>query len=161
MKQLVMIIWIRKGKLSNKLAKYPTIYRDRFDQEITTIENDGDYLRMVVRGIEFESSMLDDWGSLSPLNAIQSKDFPLHHNELCSCTLDFEISVPITAVDKILSANLRVYLELGAPKENGSLNHEALRLELVVDGKSYKSCGKHGYVTCRIQVYIKNNVISS
>ena len=37
-------------------ASYPTVYRDKFGEEVTTIYNDGQELRMIVRGVEFVSN---------------------------------------------------------------------------------------------------------
>jgi len=123
-------------------VRYPALYRDHFGEEVTTLENDGKVLRMVVRGVTLEGSMLDDWEPAIPPDATQPASFSFTGNEL---TLDFEIPVPVVAHDRTLSANLRVHLELGAPKANGGLDREELQLELIVENKSFKSCGKHGW----------------
>jgi hypothetical protein len=100
---------------------------------------------MVVRGVEFESSMLDDWEAISPLDATPVASFPLHGNELCSYSLDFEIPVLVVVSDEILQAILRVHFELGKPKPNGAIDREELQLELLVEGRSFKSRGKYGW----------------
>lgn len=127
------------------LEKYPTIYRDQFGEEVTTIENNGSFLRMVIRGVEFESSMLDDWEAVTPLETTQLVSFPLRGNELCSYSLDFEMPVPVVVSDRIIQAILRVHFELGKPKPNGAIDREELQLELLVEGQSFKSQGKYGW----------------
>ncbi|MFN8453820.1 MAG: DUF6304 family protein [Anaerolineae bacterium] len=127
------------------LAKYLTIYYDQFGEEVTTIENNGSFLRMVVRGVEFESSMLDDWEAITPLDATHLASFSLRGNELCFYNLNFEIPVFVVVSDKILQAILYVHFELGKPKSNGAIDREELQLELLVKGQSFKSRGKYGW----------------
>jgi Family of unknown function (DUF6304) len=122
---------------------YPAKYRDRFGEEITTIENDGKSLRMILRGIEFKSSMLDDWAVATEISPAGS--FPLHHGELCTCVLDLEMPALIIQNSDVLAGVLRVHLELGEPSANGGLDREELQLELVFNDRSFKSCGKHGW----------------
>jgi Family of unknown function (DUF6304) len=122
---------------------YPAKYRDRFGEEITTIENDGKSLRMILRGIEFKSSMLDDWEAMTEISPAGS--FSLHRGELCAYVSELEMPASIVQNSDVLSGMLRVHLELGEPSANGGLDREDLQLELVFDDRSFKSCGKHGW----------------
>jgi len=121
------------------LASYSANYRDQFGEETTTIRNDGKTLTMVVRGVEFASTMLDDWESVSPDSDLSL--FNLHHGMLSSFSLDFAISMPVVdAAESVNYAILQVHLALGWPVANNSF-----QLELTIEGNSFKSCGKHGW----------------
>lgn len=133
------------------IANYPAKYQDEFGEEATTIHNDGRSLRMILRGVEFEGAMLDDWVPTNATNHQPTASFPLHRNELHSYTLAFEIPVPVVVDDRTVPGSLRVHLDLGAPKANGSLDREDLLLELIVEGKTFKSCGKHGWFDDELQ----------
>ncbi len=123
---------------------YPAKYCDEFGEEITTIHNDGKLLCMVLRGIEFQGSMLDDWEAIAEISPLVS--FPLHHGELCAYVLKLEMPVSIVQNNHVLSGTLRVRLELGIPVvTTGGLDRENLQLELIFDNLSFKSCGKHGW----------------
>jgi Family of unknown function (DUF6304) len=122
---------------------YPAKYCDRFGAEITTIENNRKSLRMILRGIQFQCSMLDDWKSATEISP--SVSFPLHRGELCAYILDLEMPVAIVKNSNVLTGKLLVHLELGEPSANGGLDLEALQLELIFDDRSFKSCGKHGF----------------
>lgn len=122
---------------------YPTKYRDRFGEETTTIYNDGKLLRMTLRGIEFKSSMLDDWEPTTDIT--KSVPFCWNRGELCSYTLDCEILVPIVEIDRISSGTLRVHLELGDPRADGGIEREDLQLELILDEQSFKASGKQAW----------------
>lgn len=125
------------------LETYPAKYSDEFGVEITTIENDGKLLRMILRGVEFESSMLDDWEAVTKIPT--AAFFSLHRSELCACELDLEMPVQIFQNNDTLLGKLRVQLELGKPSANGGLDKEELQLELTSADRSFKSCGKHGW----------------
>jgi Family of unknown function (DUF6304) len=122
---------------------YSTKYRDNFGEETTTIQNNGKSLHMRLRGIEFQCSMLDDWKPKT--KTAPSSLFALWHGQLCSYRLDCKMQVPVVDSGKISSGILRVELELGAPNEDGGIDREYLQLELTLNGKSYKSSGKHSW----------------
>jgi Family of unknown function (DUF6304) len=128
---------------------YPTKYHDEFGEETTTIQNDGKSLRMTLRGTEFQCSMLDDWEPIPDI--ANSASFFFHHGELCSYILDCEISVPIVENDCISSGTLRVHFELGNPREDGRIDREVLQLELILNGKSFKSSGDSGWFEDELQ----------
>jgi hypothetical protein len=125
------------------VESYPVKYRDEFGAEITTIENDGKSLRMILRDTEFQSSMIDDWEAVTEIP--QSVSFPLHYGNLCSYVLDLEIPVFVFENNNILPGMLQVHLELGNPIGNRGLDREDLQLELIFNGRSFRSCGKHGW----------------
>lgn len=127
------------------IASYSAKYRDEFGEETTVIHNDGRSLRMSLRGVEFESAFIDDWEPTIDLDNQQMLEYPLHRNELHSYSLDFMIPVPVGIGDRIVPGNLRVLLVLGAPKLNGAVDREDLLLELLIEERSFTSCGKHGW----------------
>ena len=49
------------------MATYPAIYSDANSEENTGIENDGQTLRMVVRGVEFVSKPFGSFDDLQPV----------------------------------------------------------------------------------------------
>jgi hypothetical protein len=122
---------------------YPAKYCDEFGEEITTIKNDGKLLRMILRGVEFQGSMLDDWEAITEIPP--SVSFPQYHGELCAYILELEMPGSIVQNNHVLPGMLRVRLELGIPSANGGLDREDLQLELILDNLSFKSCGKHGW----------------
>ena len=127
------------------LMVYPAKYHDRFGEEATAIENDGTTLRMVVREIEFTGRMFDDWEPSTPASSPQLTNFPLNRGELCSYTLECEIPLPLVKASQPTQAILRVHLELGEPRANGGVDREDLKLELSINGQSYKSSGRNGW----------------
>jgi uncharacterized protein DUF6304/uncharacterized protein DUF2461 len=96
---------------------YPAKYRDEFGEEMTTLQNDGKSLHMILCGIEFKGFMLDDREPTAVI--LTSVAFPLRYGALCSYKLECEIPVPVVGHDGILPGTLRVHLDLGAPKEKG------------------------------------------
>src|SRR5438874_8581330 len=126
------------------LASYPAKYRDKHGEVITTIENDGKILRMIVRGVEFRGS---DFDALEP--CVVSEDsslssFTVCRGCLCSCVIDCQMSVPIAYGKEIDFACLIVHLDLGDPRPNGGIDHEKLLLELQYAGRLSSSSGKRG-----------------
>lgn len=133
------------------LEDYLVNYSDKFGEEETFIQNDGETLRMTIRGIEFYGKMLDDWEPITAMSSSQKATFSLHMNQLHSYVLDFIITVPVIDQNKALSGTLRVHLDLGEPQANGAVDHEKLHLDLIVEGQSYKSCGKHSWFDDALQ----------
>lgn len=125
---------------------YPATYQDQWGAEQTAIKNDGKTLRMVIRGVEFTGNDFDSWKPAIPYDARLST-FPLHprFGELCSCTLEWNMRIPIVSGKELLHANLQARLEFGNPSANGGIDREILHLILNVGETQFSSCGKHGY----------------
>src|ERR1051325_2502389 len=122
------------------LEQYPAKYRDEFGKEETTIQNDGKYLRMTIRDVEFESCWLDDWEPMTsdPARLI---NFRLNRNMLCAYALDFNIPVPIIVPSESLQGDLHIHFELDLAKTD-AIARQYLQLELIIDSMSYRSSGK-------------------
>ncbi len=144
---------------------YPTIYRDKNGQEITTIQNDGKTLRMVVRGVEFSGTVFDQLAAPPDCDKSILEQFVLFLDFLYGCEIDCEIPILVVDSDQTLTGVLRARLELGDPETNRSTQWirikedgtrvdcglgpdlEILQLELVYGDRSFKSGGKKLYAT--------------
>ena len=124
---------------------YPAKYRDKHGEEITSIHNDGKQLTMIVRGVLFTGNDFDLLQATIPLDDPQLETFTLQKGDLADCEIEYDM--PITAVTNKENTlcNLHIHLKLGKPLANGALENEALQLSLEFDGKSYASCGQHGW----------------
>jgi hypothetical protein len=125
------------------LDRYPATYSDAHGCETTTIENDGETLRLSLRGVQF---MGRDFDSLEPQEAApeQLRPFALHHGCLCSCRIECRLPVPIHAGGRLLDGTLVVELVLGDPAPNGAIDREELRIVLEYDGRRVAGPGTSG-----------------
>jgi len=124
---------------------YPTKYQDKHGEEITTLQNDGKQLSMTVRGVTFAGNDFDSLEATISPDSPQLKSFTLHANSLAAC--DIECDMPMIFIANGIEApcNLHIHLKLGKPLSNGAIENEALQLRLDLNGKSYTSCGQHGW----------------
>ena len=124
---------------------YPAKYRDKHGEEITILHNDGKQLTMIVRDLTFSGINFDSLKATIPPDDPQLESFILHEGDLADC--EIECDMPITAVTSKENklCNLHIHLKLGKPLSNGAIENEALQLRLDFDGKSYTSCGQHGW----------------
>ncbi|MCB8965437.1 MAG: hypothetical protein H6660_00945 [Ardenticatenaceae bacterium] len=121
---------------------YPAKYRDSFGEEITQIKNDGQELRILLRGVLF---LGNDFDTLSPqidLNSPELATFTLVDGTPCNCEIECEMPMPMATGE---TGTLFVHLTLGAPLPNGALDNELVRLRLQFGGLQFESAGKHGY----------------
>jgi hypothetical protein len=131
-------------------AEYRARYQDRFGEELTTIRNEGHELRMKVRGVEFVGRHVMgleptvEPGS-SDLASFELNRYDSGRRELCGCTIEYDIPLPIAVGDEIREAMLHVHAELGAPADRGELDRMKLRLELSFEGKTYRGTGTSGW----------------
>jgi hypothetical protein len=132
------------------LAVYPTLYHDKFGDEITVIHNDGKNLRMIIRGVEFNGFMFDDFEPQTTDDALLAL-FPLNNGLLSSCDIDCKISIPVIFFGETIECVINAQIQLGKPKSNGGINQENIILELTIDSKSFKSSGKHGWFDDELQ----------
>jgi hypothetical protein len=123
------------------MVSYPAKYTDAHGQEETIIFNDGETLRMTIRGLEFAGT---DFDSLEPAgDAPQGHmaQFSLHRNELCSCRIECEIPVPLNDHGNLKEGLLTVELILGDPAPNGSLDREELHITLSCNHGQFAGSG--------------------
>jgi hypothetical protein len=135
------------------LETYAAKYTDKFGEVETTIQNDGKELRMVVRGAEFICNMLDDWEPANTSNSELLDSFLIHpiFKTLYKYVLDFEIPVLVIRDTQILHASLSVHLEMDGVETNKAGGREELTIGLGVDGKHFRSCGRHGWFDDELQ----------
>jgi hypothetical protein len=124
--------------------RYPATFSDARGSETTTIENDGETLRLSLRGVEFVGSEFD---SLEPKGVAcgRMQSFTLNHGCLCSCRIDCRIPVPVHCRGSLQVGVLIVELVLGNPAPNGVLDHEQLRLVLEYDEQQFVGPGTSGW----------------
>lgn len=128
----------------SEVVNYPAVYRDRFGEEQTVIQNDGKNLRMSLRGVEFSGFMFDDF---EPVLVDEGKlaSFPFHAGALCSYELECPIPISVVVLDKLIESNLQTHIEVGDPAPNGGVELEKVQLSLTLEDKSFKSSGTHGW----------------
>lgn len=130
------------------IAQYPAIYEDAHGAEQATIENDGKLLRMVIRGVEFQSTEFDDFEPTLERTDPRLAWFAFDHGYLCSYRLECTMSLPVVVGHEIIGARLLAQLELGEPRPGGNrgLAREGLRLCLTIGDTSFWSSGtSRGY----------------
>ena len=123
---------------------YPATYSDAHGSEVTTIANDSETLRLLLRGVEFVGR---DFDSLEPTCAApeQLRQFTLNQGCLCSCRIECRISVPVHDGGKLLEGSLSVELVLGDAAPNGGLDREKLQIVLEYNSQQFDGCGTSGW----------------
>lgn len=87
-------------------ASYPARYRDAFGEEETLIRNNGEELRMTLRGVEFEGGCLV-WLPRDA-NLSQRSLFSIPGSALDNFTLEFDVPVSVVSQNQILQATLHI-----------------------------------------------------
>ena len=143
---------------------YQATYKDKFGEEITTIFNDGDSLKLTIRDVQFQGSSFE---LLTPILDQEPlpESFSLFLDALCDFELDCEIPVQVSINEQQFQTILFVHFEIGQAdgsrqltilrkKDDGSilesntaLNREVLQLKLQIDDKVYASSGQNLYAT--------------
>ena len=128
---------------------YPAIYRDAHGTERATIHNDGNWLRLTVRGLTFEGWMLDDFEQVegTPPDALQTFTLTPTNGqgvgELCHCEIEYEAPMPlvVTGPDGTGDALgvLTVKVALGALTPRGFLDRHEFILGLRYKGETFYS----------------------
>ena len=127
------------------MVRYPTKYTDSHGLETTTIFNNGETLRVSLRGLEFVGNDFDSLESPKGATPEQLEPFSLHHRCLCRCRLECQIPVLIHDRSQQVHGDLVVELVLGGPTPNGQLDREELRIILEYDNERFESCGTSGW----------------
>lgn len=129
-------------------ATYPAVYRDQFGEEKTVIENDGQTLRMVVRGVEFISTPFGSFDGFTPaaLEEASQAGFILDpYHDLIATTLIFEVPMSIIAGVETVPSTLTVQIDLEGVGLNAAERHWAdVSMVLAFSGSRYASCGHNG-----------------
>ncbi|MEQ8787564.1 MAG: DUF6304 family protein [Pirellulaceae bacterium] len=126
------------------MDRYPATYTDAHGSETTAIDNDGETLRLSVRGVEFVGS---DFDSFEPKEAApeQLRPFTLNQGCLCSCRIECRIPIPVHEGGELLAGSLSVELVLGDPAANGGIDREVLGAVLEYDGQQVVGPGTSGW----------------
>jgi len=123
---------------------YPARYRDKSGEETTSISNDGEVLRMDLRGVGFVGRMLDDWEPVEPIAPDIAARFTFDFDQLSDYALRFAIPVPVMQGDQTLQGLLDVHLELGRVV-NGRFDHERLGITLKTGDRTYAARQNQGW----------------
>jgi hypothetical protein len=126
------------------MERYPATYSDERGSERTTIRNDGESLRVSIRGVEFVGQ---DFTSLGPGGADQEQlgRFTLGKGYLCACRITCRIPVPVQDHDKLHSGVLSVELVLLDPAVCDIRDYDQLRILLEYGGRQYTGPGTSGW----------------
>jgi len=131
------------------MATYPALYRDQFGEEQTAIENDGQTLRMVVRGVEFISRPFGSFDDFEPVTQEEGvlSSFTLDsYHDLVAATLIFEVPLPLVTDADTVTATLTVHVDLegAGSREEGDQHWADPRTNLSVGDSHYASSGGWG-----------------
>ncbi len=130
------------------MATYPAVYRDAHGEEQTDIENDGQTLRMVVRGVDFISTPFGSFDDLKPLTkgeaALSSFIFD-QFGSLIAATLHIEMPVLVVNGAEVATETLSVIIDLDGVGSRRVIGNAAdPRMTLTFHDKSFVSRGGWG-----------------
>lgn len=124
------------------MQRYPAKYSDTRGEEVTTIHNDGETLRMTVRGVDFDGCTFAGLEPSTTTTPHQLQTFSISaRGDLCNCQIECEIPIKIQAQEEI-AASLRMKLEMGKPADRGWRDKEILSLSLQYDNHEFHSEGR-------------------
>jgi hypothetical protein len=116
---------------------YPTLYTDARGAEETTIANDGELLRLKVRGVELVGRGFVSLSPVADTPPALLEHVPLDRGDLCSCRLEWRMSIALHDNGQPTAGMLSVELVLGDPLSN----REELRLVLEYGGRRFTAPG--------------------
>jgi len=105
------------------MTTYPAIYRDAHGEEHTVIENDGQTLRMIVRGIEFVSKAFGSFEFLTAQNRDEaiSAGFALdRYDDLLAATIIYEMPLMVIVRHEEILGTLTVQVDLEGAGTNAA-----------------------------------------
>jgi hypothetical protein len=124
---------------------YPAKYSDARGSETTTIGNDGETLRVFLRGLEFVGRDFDSLELPKDARPEQRQRLSFSQACLCSCCIECQIPVPIHDCGRPVDGALLIELVLGDPCPNEGLDREQLRIVFEYDGKRFVGSGTSGW----------------
>ena len=127
------------------MDRYPAKYTDAYGTEDTIITNDGETLRMTIRGVQFTGTDFDALEAPEDAAPDQLLSFSLHRGDLCACRIECEMPIPIHDNGEDLTGTLRIDLQLGDPAPNGGLDREQLLVVLKYNEQHFAGSGKSGW----------------
>lgn len=123
----------------------PAKYTDAKGEVQTSISNDGETLRINIRGVEFTGT---DFDSLQPADDATPDQLglvSLNVGRLCSCQIECELPIPVYGNGQELTGKLTIVLQLGDPAPNGGRDRQELLLCLEVNEQSFAGSGISGW----------------
>ncbi len=121
---------------------YEATYEDARGRETTHIYNDGQELRISLRGIEFIGTDFDGFEPIPEHLERSHSLFPLNRTELCSCHLEWTMPLKLEHAGEICTGMLTASLKLGDPAPNGGIEAEVLVLELKTPTQTVRSSNR-------------------
>jgi len=126
-------------------TEYKGTYCDLHGSESVTVANDGEVLRLKIRGVAFSGP---DFDRLSPSDGTSlegiAKFTVSGSNTLCSFELMLDIPIPVVVNQAETQGILHMNLQVGHPTPNGGVQCISLQLVLAVDDHTTKSSGQSG-----------------
>ena len=138
---------------------YPALYRDAHGEEATTIHNNGETLRMVVRGVAFAGDEPEAFAiaedDLPPPEAIATFQFnrskylvrpgstEKYYMELRGYEIEYDVPITIHQHSDY-PATLNISLTVGVPDERGFTVGTMLTLTLTYAKQTYRGTAAHG-----------------
>jgi len=127
------------------MESYSAIYSDTRGTEETVISNDGETLRITIRGVEFAGTMFDDFEPGDGVERDRLEMFTLCRNELCSCRIGCMIPIPMIDNGCLSDGALDVEIILGEPLPDGRLDREEIHITLICDRGEFRGSGQSGW----------------
>jgi Family of unknown function (DUF6304) len=127
------------------MAEMNAIYKDKDGEVPTIIRNDGKTLSTKLRNVEFSGP---DFESLTPVDGTDPAlltSFTLNKGDLCACTIDAEMLLPVLTNGETTDGSLAIHLELGDPAPNGGIDKVTLSLALTLGQFVHRSRGTSGW----------------
>jgi hypothetical protein len=153
---------------------FPITYTDKFGAESTSITNDGQILKLSLRGVEFSGNDFYSFRISPDIDELKEKHFNLFERFLCGYSMQCQISVLLVNGKDTLQTTLIANIEYGEPVEgrtmftsqggktytvNKQIDLEILKLGIEYLEKTYTSSGKNGYNTFDEQLTdLKSNI---
>ncbi|NJO92758.1 MAG: hypothetical protein HC831_30165 [Chloroflexia bacterium] len=146
--------------MNNQPHTFPTIYKDKFGQVKTKIENRFDEetsysLSLTINGVQFRGSSFDDFELVHPenyseeslnrftFNKVKIWNSDKYVFELCNCELHFQIPVKIIDIKNNTEIDTEIFIELslGNPAKNGGIDFENAKFNITLNNENYISEG--------------------
>lgn len=127
------------------IERYSARYQDARGIEHTSIANDGETLRVLIRGVEWTGRDFDALAAAPAAPPAQLALFTLADDCLCACELAFEIPLVVVDGGGGTPATLSVELRLGRPRPDGGLDDEQVQLTLASAHGRFAGAGTSGW----------------
>ncbi|QDU78801.1 hypothetical protein Pla110_05050 [Polystyrenella longa] len=121
---------------------YPATYTDERGVENTVIENDGETLRVTIRGVTFMGPDFDRLAPSEESTPEQLGYFSLGPDSLCACRIIFMMPISIYNCGDNSEGSLKIEVRIDDPNSNDALEYYQTRIRLDCDQGEFTSSGK-------------------